>query len=101
MVCSDSNQKGDVPSYPVVNGLKKVIFSFTSVATLKTAGSRPVPWNFDLTPAARGRYCAVIFSADSGRHYYGGHINRQGTIRGQMRMVSKSDFLVHYPFRSN
>ena len=82
MVCSDSDQQGDVPSYPAVNGRKKVICSWTSVATLKTAGSRPVPRNFDLTTAARGRYFAIIFSADSGRYYYGGHINRQGTIRG-------------------
>ena len=82
MVCSDSDQQGDVPSYPAVNGRKKVICSWTSVATLKTAGFRPVPRNFDLTPAARSRYSAIIFSADSGRYYYGGHINRQGTIRG-------------------
>jgi hypothetical protein len=82
MVCSDGDQQGDVPSSPAVNCRKKVIISSTSAAALKTADFYPVPRKFGLTPAACGRYCADIFSADSGRNEYGGHINRQGTIRG-------------------
>ena len=43
-IVNERDQQVDIPSYPAVNGRKKVICSWTSAATLRTAGSRPVPW---------------------------------------------------------